>query len=353
MTDASRCTPFDHTRTGPSEATFAGHVAQRCWAGLCWAAPPASSGVPVTFTMNTPQGRADLLDPAELDALGGLELIARAVVEGFISGLHSSPNRGYSVEFAEHRAYQPGDDFRFVDWRMYGRSDRFYLKQYEEETNLAAHICLDVSRSMDWRSRENGLLTKLEYAKRVAASLALILIRQGDAAGLYCFAERVLGRTPPKASMTHWSELVRRLVAQSAGELSAAEDVLEEIAARERRRGLIVLLSDLLVDEAATRRALKKLRHRQHEILVFHILDPGELELPGTGDAIFVDPETGDEVPARSANLRVEYREAVASALDKWRRVCGLSGIDYFVIATDQPLALTLSRFVDSRARPV
>ena len=302
--------------------------------------------------MNTQrQDRPDLLDPAELDALGGLEFIARAVVEGFMSGLHSSPNRGFSVEFAEHRIYQPGDDFRFVDWKMYGRSDRFYLKQYEEETNLAAHLCLDVSRSMDWRSKEDGLLTKLEYAKRVVASLAMMLIRQGDEAGLYCFAEKVMSRTAPKGTLAHWSELVRRLVAQLPGQLSAAEDALAEIAGRLRRRGLVVLVSDLLVDEEATRSALNKLRHREHEVLVFHILDPGELELPGTGDAVFVDPETGDEVEARSAELRGEYREAVASALDEWRRACGAQGIDYFPVSTDQPLALSLSRYLHTRAR--
>jgi uncharacterized protein (DUF58 family) len=295
--------------------------------------------------------RPDLLDPAELDALGGLELVARAVVNGFISGLHSSPNRGFSVEFAEHRAYRPGDDLRFVDWKMYGRSDRYYLKQYEEETNLAAHVCLDVSRSMDWRSRTNGLLTKLDYAKRLAASLALLLIRQGDLAGLVCFAGRVLGRIPPRGTLEHWSELVRRLAGQRPGELSAAEAALEEVASVKRRRGLVILISDLLVEEEATRRALNRLRHQGHEILVFHLLDPGEVELAGTGDAIFVDPETGDEIAARPLELRSEYREAVAAAIDEWRRSCGSRGIDYHPIVTDQPLALSLGEYLHTRAR--
>ena len=298
-----------------------------------------------------PKDRPDLLDPSELDALGDLEFIARSVVEGFIAGLHDSPNRGFSVEFTEHRQYQPGDDYRFFDWKMYGRSDRFYLKQYEEETNLLAHICLDVSGSMNWRSRDEGLLTKLDYGRRLAASLALLLIRQGDAAGMICFADRILSRVPPKGTQRHWHEIVRQLADQEPGALSAAEDALEDLAARLQRRGLVVLVSDLLVDEAATRQALKKLRHRQHEVLVFHLLDPGELDLPGTGDAIFVDPETGDEVEARSAELRNEYREAVASAIEKWHRACGMNGIDYFQIATDQPLGLTLSRFIHTRSR--
>jgi hypothetical protein len=138
------------------------------------------------------RNRAHLLDPAELDALGGLELVARAVVTGFISGLHSSPSRGFSVEFAEHRAYRPGDDLRFVDWKMYGRSDRFFLKQYEEETNLSAHVCLDVSSSMDWRSREAGLLTKLEYAKRLAASRS------------WCASLPISRREDKRRQRAHW-----------------------------------------------------------------------------------------------------------------------------------------------------
>ena len=294
--------------------------------------------------------RPDLLDPAELDALGGLEIIARAVVRGFISGMHASPSRGFSVEFAEHRAYRPGDDLRFVDWKMYGRSDRFYLKQYEEETNLSAHLCLDVSRSMDWRSRDD-LLIKLEYARRVAASLSLLLIRQGDLAGLVCFAERVLCELPPRGTLAHWTELVRRLVAQQAGRLSAAELALSEVASRRRKRGLVILVSDLLVDDEATRRALRMLRYQGHDVVVFHILDPGEQELVVSGDAVFVDPETGDEVAVRTAELRSEYREAVASAIDEWRRVCGSQGIDYHPITTDQPLALCLGEYLHARAR--
>jgi len=297
------------------------------------------------------RGRADLLDPSELDALGSLELIARAVVRGFISGLHRSSSRGFSVEFAEHRAYRPGDDLRFVDWKMYGRSDRFYLKQYEEETNLATHVCLDVSRSMDWRSRSSGLLTKLDYAKRVAASLTLLLIRQGDMAGVLCFAETVLSRLPPRGTPEHWVQLVQQLVAQPPGGLSAAEVALEEVSSVKRQKGLVILISDLLVAEEETRRALKKLRHQGHEVLVFHILDPGELDLPGIGDAIFVDPETDEEVAARSAELRSEYRDAVRSAVEEWRRTCGAQTIDYELIPTDQPLSLCLGQYLHTRAR--
>ncbi|UCF21160.1 MAG: DUF58 domain-containing protein [Gemmatimonadota bacterium] len=299
-----------------------------------------------------PRGdRPDLLDPIELDALGGLELIARAVVKGFISGLHSSPSRGFSVEFAEHRAYRPGDDLRFVDWKMYGRSDRFFVKQYEQETNLVAQLCLDASASMDWRSRENDLLTKLDYAKRLTASLTLLLIRQGDLAGLLCFAERVMARVTPRGTLDHWAELVRSLAAQKPGRLSAAPEALAELASRGARRGLIVLVSDLLVDEEPTLRALKKLRHQGHEVLVFHLLDPGELELPGVGDALFIEPETGEELAARSGELRAEYRDAVQAALERWQRACGAQSIDYHPITTDRPLALCLGQYLHKRAR--
>lgn len=295
--------------------------------------------------------RSDLLDPAELDALGNLELIAKSVVKGFISGLHSSSNRGFSVEFAEHRAYRPGDDLRFVDWKMYGRSDRFYLKQYEEETNVAAHLCLDVSRSMEWRSRTSGLLTKLDYAKRVVASLTLLLVRQGDMAGLLCFAETVLSRVSPRGTPEHWVQLVRQLASQPAGGSSEAPAALEEIATTKRAKGMVILVSDLLVAEEETRRVLNRLRHQGHEVLVFHLLDPGELDLPGIGDAIFVDPETGEEIAARSAELRSEYRDAVNSAVDEWRRSCRAHAIDYQMIPTDQPLALCLGEYLHTRAR--
>lgn len=295
--------------------------------------------------------RPDLLDPGELDSLGGLELIARGVVEGFVAGLHQSPHRGFSVEFAEHRPYHPGDDLRFVDWKMYSRSDRFYVKQFEEETNLIAQICLDASRSMDWRSRQNGLLTKLEYGKRIAASLALLLVRQGDAAGLVCFADDILQRLPARGTLAGWAEMVRALSSLAPGRLSDAENALTEVAVRLRRRGLVVVISDLLVDEATLLHQLKQLRYRGHEVLVVHVLDPGERELPGTGDAIFVEPETGDEVAARSAELRSEYREAVDAAIDEWNRACGEHGVDYHTVTTDQPLGLTLAEYLHTRSR--
>lgn len=293
--------------------------------------------------------RADLLEPRELAALGGLEFVARQVVEGFIAGLHRSPHRGFSVEFAEHRMYQPGDDLRHIDWRMFGRSDRYYVKQYEAETNLRAFLLLDTSASMEWASE--GQQPKLWYARQLAASLALLLLRQGDSVGLVAFDEVSRASVPARGGRRHWYEMLRVLEGVSGSGRTDATSALRDIAGRLRRRGLIILLSDLLVEPEATRLALRFLRHRGHEVLVFHLLDPGERELPGLADARFVDPETSEELPVSVADLRSEYREAVGRALVEWRDALAPQGIDHTVVQTDQPMAHALRAYLRKRER--
>jgi uncharacterized protein (DUF58 family) len=295
--------------------------------------------------------RADLLTPAELTELGGLEWIARAVVDGFLTGLHPSSVRGVSAEFAEHRGYRPGDDLRFFDWRIYGRSDRLFVKQFQEERNLAAYLCLDVSRSMDWRSRDAGLVTKLEYGRRVCAAFALLLARQGDAVGLVCVDDAVRRWLPARAAPNRWREVVRALVETEPGVRTAPESALHELANRVPGRGCVVLVSDLLAEPAAVVEGLVRLRHAGHHVLVFHLLDPGERELPPVGDAIFVDPETGADVPARSSELRDAYRRAVVEAIDGWRTTLGAHGIEYELLETDRALAPALRAFLARRAR--
>jgi uncharacterized protein (DUF58 family) len=295
--------------------------------------------------------RADLLQPQELAALGGLEFTARHVVEGFIAGLHRSPHRGFSVEFAEHRMYQPGDDLRYIDWRMFGRSDRYYIKQFEEETNLRAYLLVDASASMAWSSTPGVLPPKLWYAKQLAASLALLLLRQGDAMGLVGFDDRTRAHVAARGGRRQWLELLRTLERLSATGRTDAGNVLRDIAGRLRRRGLVILLSDLLVEPDATRLALRYLRHRGHEVLVFHLLDPGERELPGAGDVRFFDPETNDELPVSVADLRREYREAVGAALEEWRRQLVPQGIDYVVVDTSQPMVHALRAYLRKRER--
>jgi uncharacterized protein (DUF58 family) len=295
--------------------------------------------------------RVDLLHPRDLAQLGGLEVVAREVVEGFLTGLHRSPHRGFSVEFAEHRMYQPGDDLRYIDWRMFGRSDRYYVKQFEEETNLRTYLLLDTSSSMAWSSSPGDLPPKLWYAKQLAACIALLLLRQGDSVGVVGFDDRVRVHTPPRGGRRHWYEIVRSVSALEASGRTEAASAVRDVAGRLRRRGLVVLISDLLVDPDTTRLALRFLRHRGHEVLVFHIMDPGERELPSFGDARFVDPETNDELPISVADMRTEYRAAVQQAIREWHDMLVPNGIDYNVLDTHQPLARPLRMYLRKRER--
>lgn len=306
--------------------------------------------------MNTPHtapnaSRPDLLDAATLSQLGGIELIAREVVEGFLMGLHRSPHRGFSAEFAELRAYQAGDDLRYIDWRMFGRSDRYYVKQFEEETNLRAHLLVDVSKSMGWSSDPGVLPSKLWYAKHLAASLALILLRQGDSVGMAAFHDIVVERVRARGGRRQWTELIHHLAALEASEGTSAERAIRDLAVRLKRRGLVILLSDLLVRPEETLTALRFLRHHGHEVLVFHLLDPGERELPAVSEARFFDPETNDELLVSIPDIRIEYRAAVADALEEWRNNLRPHGIDYHVLETDQPLSSALRTYLRKRER--
>lgn len=295
--------------------------------------------------------RVDLLHPRDLAELGGLEFVAREVVEGFLTGLHRSPHRGFSVEFAEHRMYQAGDDLRYIDWRMFGRSDRYYVKQFEEETNLRTYLLIDTSSSMAWTSAPGELPEKLWYAKQLAACIALLLLRQGDSVGVVAFDERLRALTPPRGGRRHWYDIVRAVSELEAHGPTEAAHALRDIAGRLRRRGLVVLISDLLVDPDATRLALRFLRHRGHEVLVFHLMDPGERELPQVGDARFVDPETEEELPIAVADMRREYRDAVQQAVREWRATLTPLGIDYNLLETHQPMARPLRAYLRKREK--
>lgn len=296
-------------------------------------------------------GRPDLMSPLHVSALGRLEFVARAIVDGFLIGLHRSPHRGFSVEFAENRPYYPGDDIRFVDWKMYGRSDRYYVKQFEEETNLRAYLLLDTSESMAWVSDAARYVPKLDYARLLAASISLLLLRQGDAVGLIAFDEAIRAHVEVRGVLRHLNRLVREMDALEGRGGTGAERALGDVAVRLRRRGLVVLVSDLLVQPQATRDALHYLRHRGHEVLVFHLMDPAERSLPAAGDAVFFDPETGEELRASSAALRREYARAVEEAVTEWRRVCRGMGADYELVTTDTPVGHVLRRYLEKRAR--
>lgn len=297
--------------------------------------------------------RLDLLDPAEAARLGGLELVTEGVVEGFLTGLHRSPRRGFSVEFAEHRMYQPGDDLRYVDWKLLGRKDRLYVKQFEEETNLRAMIVFDTSRSMAWTGAPDSLLTKLDYARRLIAALSLVLVRQRDATGLITFDDEVRTVTPPKARMTHWRHLLGTLAGLEAGRRSAAERGLSRVLAALRRRGLVIFVSDLLFDRDLAFTALRFLRHRGHQILLLHIMDPGEVSLSGPAEARFEDPETEAAVTLRPKDWARVYETTVQEAVSEWRLACRSIGIQYHCIHTNTPFGLALRAvLVQSGGRP-
>ena len=294
--------------------------------------------------------RVDLLDPYEVAQLGGLELIAEGVVEGFLTGLHQSPFRGFSVEFIEHRPYQPGDELRYVDWKMLARSDRLTVKQFEEETNLRSMIVLDASRSMHWRGAERRL-TKLEYAKRLAAALSLIMLRQRDATGMIGFDDEVRVVVPARARTQHWWTLVSAFDKLKPGLGTAAEPALRRVTDLLRRRGMVLFISDLLLDRDLAMKALQFLRHRGHQVTVFHIMDPAEITLEGPPEARFEDPETGSGVIARPRELRAAYADTVQRTIAEWRLACRRGGIAYHHVLTDSPFGYVLRRATARRSR--
>ena len=286
--------------------------------------------------------RLDLLDPLEVSKLGGLEVITEGVVEGFLSGLHRSPRRGFSVEFAEHRMYQPGDELRYVDWKILGRNDRLYVKQFEEETNLRAMVVCDASRSMAWSGDPETRLSKLGYAQRLIAALSLVLLRQRDATGLIVFDDDVRTILPPRARLSHWRQLLGILGALEAGQGTAAEPALRRVVNQLRRRGLVVFVSDLLLDRDLALKALRFLRHRGHQVLVLHVMDPAEVALGGPAEARFEDPETRAAVVLRPRDWAGAYRDTVRTVIREWRLACHRHGIGYHRVTTDTPYGIVL-----------
>jgi uncharacterized protein (DUF58 family) len=303
--------------------------------------------------------RADLFDPASLAALGRIEIVARWIVDGFMSGLHRSPRKGFSVEFADYRPYQPGDDPRYIDWKIAARSDRWVVRQYEEETNLRATIVLDVSKSMAWTGasmrgvpREIGAvdrLTKLAYAERMVAAISLLFLRQRDAVGLVRFDDQIRSSIPPRARNGQWRRVIAALEEQGSGKASSAPAALHQAARLINRRGLIVLVSDLLMDMPDVENAMRGLRAAGHDVTVLHIMDPAERELPAGGEALFVDTETDLSVPASVADVRAAYRNTVEEVIGEWRTMFGALGIGYAVVSTDAPFGVPLRRAFAAR----
>lgn len=294
--------------------------------------------------------RADLLDPAAVSALGHLEMVARWVVDGFLTGLHRSPRKGFSVEFAEHRPYQPGDDLRYLDWRIAARADRWVVKQFEEETNTRAMLVLDVSASMHWTG-DPARLTKLAYAERVLGALALLFLRQRDAVGLVRADTGVRSVVPPGSRGGQWFRLAAALAQPGGGAGTDLVAALGQAAHFTRRPGFIVLASDLLVDPAPVLEQVRALRARGHEVLVLHVLDPAERDFPDGGEALYTDPESGLAIAATPSEVRRDYRETVEHALARWRADLLRHGARYALALTDTPFGEPLRALVRASGR--
>ena len=294
--------------------------------------------------------RRSLLDPAVLARLGTLKLRVRAVTEGILSGLHRSPHHGQSVEFAEHKEYTPGDDVRRIDWKAYGKFDKYYVKQFEQETNLRCYLVVDASGSMGWKGAEGGL-TKLEYASSLAASLAYLLVRQADAAGLVLCGDRVVRAIPPAASAGHLVPLLDALSgAVPAGQtrLGAAVDWIVEHAPR---RAAVVVLTDLFDQDERALKRLAQLRRRKHEVTLFHVLDPAELEFPYQEPTLFLSTEDGRSVEAHGRDVRQGYLQVMGDWLAQVKREAAEQDLDYALCRTDRPLDEVLLPFLARRER--
>ena len=293
-------------------------------------------------------GELRFLDPAVIARLGTLELKARTVVEGFLSGLHRSPFKGFSVEFAEYRQYLPGDDLSSIDWKVYARSDRYYVKKFEEETNLDCHLLLDVSASMGYGSRG---VTKMQYGSMLAASLAYLMNRQRDAVGLTAFDEKIVSMLPPSARAGHLRSLLVTLDRLALGSKTDVSKPLHLLADGIVRRGMVVVISDLLDEPERVVDGLRHFRFRGTDVIVFHLLDPDELTFPFERTARFRDMEMGDELMAVPSVVRADYLAELGRMIDTYKRDLGSAGIDYRLIDTSEPLEFALMSYLSGRSR--
>lgn len=295
---------------------------------------------------SAPVAGARFIDPHVLARIGTVELISKTVVDGFISGLHRTPYLGLSMDFAEHRAYVPGDDVRRIDWRVYGRTDRLFVKEYQAESNANVLIILDISRSMDYGP---GGISKLDYGRFLAASLGYLSWKQRDRVGLVTLDRDIVTFVPP--SVKHFDRVLHELETarpQRAGELTAP---LRQVAQNLRRRGIVVLISDLYIEPPALRDALMELQYRGHDVAVFHILDAAELQLPDSQARQFEDMESGERLPLVPQQVRGRYEEAILGHIDTLRRRLGEHGMDYDLFDTGKALDHALFQYLTGRQR--
>lgn len=288
------------------------------------------------------------LDPQTLAKLQGLELRARLIVEGYVSGVHRSPYHGFSIEFAEHREYVPGDDLRFVDWKVFGKTDKVYLKQYEEETNLVSYLLLDTSESMRYQS-DDAPMSKLEYAQSIAAAISYLVLQQQDSVGLVTFDKEIRALVRASSNPSHLKQLLHVMENSTPERKTQTGPIFHDLAERLRKRGIVIILSDLFDNVESMMAGLKHFRHRRHEVVIFHVLDPAELDFPFRNTTLFKGMEQLPDVLTDPRALREAYLEEFGKFLQAVKRGCRTQHIDYVQLRTDQSLEIALTSYLASR----
>jgi len=289
-----------------------------------------------------------VLSPEIISRLNNLSLKARFVVEGFIVGMHKSPYHGFSVEFSEHRAYGAGDEIRHIDWKLWGKTDRYYVKQFEEETNLKSYLLIDQSLSMNYQSEK---VSKLEYAQLLAASLGYLMLKQQDAVGLTLFDDQIRVNIPARSKRSHLNVILSQMENISAGPETHIAPVLHQTAEVIKKRGLIILISDLFDSPEEVLSGLQHFRYKGHEVVVFHILDPQELKLDFTQRIRFRDMESGEEMITEPWHIQADYQRSIEAFCNYYKIQCRKNNIDYVRITTDASLDLALSEYLLKRKR--
>jgi uncharacterized protein (DUF58 family) len=290
-----------------------------------------------------------LLDPDIISKINSLELRARLVVEGFMVGLHKSPYHGFSVEFTQHRPYMQGDSLKNIDWKVYGKTEKYYIKQYEEETNLKSYVLLDISKSMQFKSGNN--VSKLEYASTLSAALSYLMMKQQDAFGLTLYSDKIIKYLPPKASRQYLQQVLLSLSSIEYSNVTNTAECLNSVAEKIKRRGLVIIISDLFDDIGSILSALKHFRHQKNEIIVFQILDPIERSFAFGRDAIFKDMESGEEITTQPYQIQKAYKLAMEEFIAKIKRECLNSNIDFNLIDTSTPFDKALMSYIQKRKK--
>jgi len=288
------------------------------------------------------------LQPEFISKLSGLDIIARLVVEGFITGLHRSPYHGFSVEFSEYRPYMPGDPVRNIDWKVLGRTERYYVKQFEEETNLRAYLLLDSSGSMGYTSTH---ITKLQYAKYLGAALTYLLLCQRDATGLVTFNNQIKSYLPPKSVFSYLNQILLEMDSLKPEGRTKIADTFHILAEKIKKRGLIIILSDLFDNPDEILTALKHFRHRKHEIIVFQILDPMEIQFSFGNDTVFIDMETQEKIHTYPKHIKGDYHQQIKKFLERFKKECFQHRIDYFRVNTTKTFDEALYHFLVKRKK--